>query len=160
MARTGVMTGFAEVDAKLKELEPKVQKKFTRQALRKGGKLHKEDTQSIIEQETDGEGAYAASFVVKSMKRSRSRIGVSVMPDAKKYFQEYEKRYGKEPNPSPKHDANRPHYVPASLEFGWMSGDTYIPPVRAQRRGLYDNKEKYIGNFRSDMREIISEAGK
>jgi hypothetical protein len=156
------MTGYAEIDAKLKLLEPKLQKKLTRQALRKGAKLHKEETEQIIEQETDyGEGAYAASLKVKSMKRSRTRIGVSVMPEAEKYFTEYESRYGKRPNPSPKHDAGRPHYVPASLEFGWTSEDgTFHPGIRAQRRGLYDNKEPIKAGFVSDMRELVQETGK
>lgn len=158
MARTGVMTGYAEIDAKLKELEPKLQKKLTRQALRKGAKLTKDDTQQIIEQETDGEGAYAASFKVQAMKRSRTRLGVSVLPDRKKFFAEYEKRYGKQPNPSA--NETEPFYVPAALEFGYKRGDTFVPPVRAQRRGLYDNKDQVLQNFKSDMRELVNEAGK
>jgi hypothetical protein len=158
MARTGVTTGYAEIDAKLKQLEPNAQKKLSRQALRKGGKLVQRETQQIIEEETDyGEGAYAASISVRAITRTRVKIGVSVLPDRDKYFKEYEKRYGKKPNPAT--GESEPFYVPAALEFGYMRGDTYVPPLRAQRRGLYDNKEPVLNNFKNDMRELVNEAG-
>lgn len=155
MARTGVLTGYAEIDKKLKELDPRLQKKLTRQALRKGAKLSKDETQQIIENETDGEGAYAASFSVKAMKRSQRRIGVSILPDREKFFREYEKRYGVQPNPAS--GENEPFYVPAALEFGYIRGDTYVPPVRAQRRGLYDNKTPILQNFKTDMQQLVNE---
>jgi hypothetical protein len=155
MAKTGIVTGWAEIDAKLKSIDPTTQKKLMRKSLRKGAKLSRDEAAQIAEQETDGEGAYAKSLTVKAMKRSRTRIGVSVIPDRKKYFAEYEKRYGKQPNPAA--NASEPFYVPAALEFGYMRGDTYVPPVRAQRRGLYDNSGPIKQMVREDMQEVLRE---
>lgn len=155
MARTGIVTGWAEIDAKLKSIDPTTQKKLMRKSLRKGAKLSRDEAAQIAEQETDGEGAYAKSLTVKAMKRSRTRIGVSVIPDRKKYFAEYEKRYGKQPNPAA--NSSEPFYVPAALEFGYMRGDTYVPPVRAQRRGLYGNSGPIKQMVREDMQEVLRE---
>lgn len=157
MARAGLLTGHKEIDAKLAWLDPALTKKFGRQALRKSGNAVKQETKSIIEDETDyGEGAYAASFVTRSIPRSKDRIGVSVLPQREKYFAEYLKRYGKYPNPAS--DESEPFYVPAALEFGYTRGDRFVPPLRAQRRGLYDKAGETIANFRSDMQELVREA--
>ena len=155
MAKTGLVTGWKDVDAKLKLLEPAAQKKLMRKSLRKGAQLSRDEARSIIEQETDGEGAYAKSLTVKAMKRSRSRIGVSVLPDRKKYFAAYESKYGKQPNPAA--TESEPFYVPAALEFGYMHGETYVPPLRAQRRGMYDNEQPIKQLVQSDMRELLRE---
>lgn len=153
MAKTGVTFGHKAIDDKLKSLDPNTQKKLARQSLRKGAKLTADDTKQIIEDETDGEGAYAKSLVVRAMKRSRKRIGSSVHVDRKKYFQKYEDEYGHLPNPAA--GESEPFYVPAALEFGYIKGNVHVPPLKAQRRGLYDNKEQVIQFVRSDMQEVL-----
>lgn len=77
IAGTGVIvTGDLELDAKLSTLEKKVQKKVAKKSMRKAAK-------EIILPEAKNRvpvdsGALEESLVVRSLKRSRSRIGVEV----------------------------------------------------------------------------------
>ncbi len=82
-AQTGKLvfvTGFKELDAKLGTLEPKVQRKFVRGALRKGGKRLTKEIQRIVREEAYDTGALYRTLKVQSLKRRRGRVGIAVMP--------------------------------------------------------------------------------
>jgi hypothetical protein len=167
MAKTGVMTGVAEIDAKLKLLEPKLQKKFTRQALRKSGKRVLADLRQIIRSEAYDTGAYEKSTGVRALKRSRTRIGVSIVVDRNKLQARKLKAQGKVKETklkdiltAHKTTIDEAHYYPASIEFGYKRKDgTEVEAIKPQRRSLYDNKATTITNFQTDMQELVREAG-
>lgn len=167
MAKAGVMTGVADIDAKLKALEPKIQKKFTRQALRKSGKRVLSDLRAIIRAEAYDTGAYEKSTGVRAMRRSRTRLGVSIVVDRNKLQARRLKAKGKVEEKKLKdiltvHKAkiDEAHYYPASIEFGYTRKDgSEVAAIKPQRRALYDNKATTITNFQADMRELIREAG-
>ncbi len=145
------VTGFKELDAKLRSLPNKIQRKFVIGALRKSGKRDLKETKKIVHDEAHDTGAYEQSLKVKALKRSRTRVGVAVVIDRDKYFALYESKHGKPPNPAA--GEKEPFFVPAVLEFG----SEHKQPVRAQRRGLYDNEDAYLEYFRSDLKQFIDE---
>ncbi len=163
--RKAALTGVEEIDKKLRELPTKTINKMARKSLKQSGKLVLGKTKQIIEQETDGEGAYAESMKVQAWRPSKKQkakfgdqIGVAIMPPRKVYFAKYEEKYGKLPNPSPKYNASQPFYVPAALEFGWTDrSGNYHEPIAPQRKALYDSQSQVIANFQQDMRELIKE---
>lgn len=147
-----IVTGFKELDAKLRTMEPKLQRKFIRGALRKGGKRLQQEAKRIIRTEAKDTGALEKSVgAPKALKRSRKRIGVSVMPDRDKLFANYRAKHGgKAPSPMAGH--NDPHYYAASIEFGTETQEA----VRPFRRALYDNAKVYQEYFKADLREFIA----
>lgn len=156
MAQTPVVTGYKEIDRKLQAFAPKVQKKLLRQSLRKGGKRVLSRFKAIARAEAHDTGVYEKSASVKAMKRSRSRVGVSVVVDRDKYLAKYAAAYGKPPSSA---GGGEPFYVPAALEFGYIARDgSHVEGIRAQRRALYENESQVKGDFVSDMREAIREA--
>lgn len=152
MSATVILTGDKELDARLKQLEPKLQKKLTRKALRKGGKRVLTKFQDIVDAEAFETGAYRKSAKIRALKRSRNKLGVTIHVDRDKYFAEYEKQYGHKP--TPRHGETEPHYVPATIEFG----DERHEAVRPQRRALYENETQIKRDFVSDMKELVREA--
>jgi HK97 gp10 family phage protein len=77
MAKTGaiIITGVKEIDAKLKTLEQRVQKKVLRQAMRSGMKLVLADAKSRVPVLT---GLTKQNLKLRAMKRSRSKQGLLV----------------------------------------------------------------------------------
>lgn len=163
--RRYALTGVEEIDRKLRELPNKTVNKLAGKSLKQSGKFVLAKTKQIIEQETDGEGAYAASMKTQAWRPSKKQkaafgdqIGVSILPRRKDYFARYQEKYDKLPNPSPKYNASQPFYVPAALEFGWTDkGGNYHEPVAPQRKALYDSQTQVIANFRQDMKALIKE---
>lgn len=152
-----VVTGDEELDAVLRTLSPRLQKKFVRGALRKSMKRVKGEFEKIVRTEAYATGAYLKSTKVRSMKRSRSRIGMEFHVDRDKYFERYQAKYGKKP--SPRKGETEPHYVPASIEFGFdLPNGTHVEAVRPQRRALYDNQQAILGEFKNDVKQLIAEA--
>lgn len=146
------VTGFKELDAKLESLEPKIQKKFVRGALRKGGKRLTQEAQRIIRQEARDTGALEKSVKVLSLKRSRKRVGIAVMPKREVLFTQYAARHeGKKPHPAK--DETEPYYYAASIEFGTETQ----PAVKPFRRALYDNAKVYQAYFIGDVKQFIAE---
>lgn len=75
MAKAIIITGVKEIDRKLKELEPRIQQKVLRQAMRKGMKLVLAQAQAMVPVLS---GLTKANLKLKAMKRSRSRQGLNV----------------------------------------------------------------------------------
>lgn len=150
-----VVTGFKELDAKLGALPEALQKKFLRGALRKGGKRLARDVVQIIKAEAYDTGALAKSVKVKSLKRSRKRIGIAVMPPRGVLFSNYAKDQQKDRQKSGNATFAKPKkdYYPAFVEFGT---DTQ-PAVKPFRRALYDNADVYRAYFKADMTQFIAE---
>lgn len=173
-AKTVIVTGDKELDAKLGGLSPKLQKKFTRQALRKSGKRVLTKFRAIVQTEAFETGALMDSASVRAMKRSRTRLGVTIFIDRKKLFRLRQARLNKVARkeaianlksqgvkakdakrltsnvtaPVRTDDAN---YYPAFMEFGTPT----IAAKKPQRRALYENKAKTLADFRSDMQELV-----
>ncbi len=146
------VTGFKEIDAKLRALPNALQRKFVRKALKKSGKRDAKETKKIIHEEAHDTGAYEQAIKVRALKRSRTRIGVAVIIDRDTYFAKYEEKHGKPPNPAA--GETEPFFVPAVLEFG----SEHKQPIRASRRALYDNKDAYLEYFKQDLLELLREA--
>ncbi len=144
------VTGFKDLDARLRELPNKLQRKYVKGALLKSAKRDAVETKKIIRAEAHNTGAYEESIKTKTLKRSRKRVGVAVIIDRDLYFAKYTEKYGKPPNPAA--GEKEPFFVPAVLEFG----TEHTKPIRASRRALYDNKDVYLKYFQEDTHEFIS----
>lgn len=152
MTQLVVVTGDKALDAKLKALEPKLQKKLVRKALRKGGKRVLDKFKQIVRAEAYETGAYEKSVGVKALKRSRQKLGVTLHVDRDKFFARYKAQYGHEPHPAK--GETEPFYVPAAIEFGTSTKEA----VRPQRRALYENEQQILQDFRQDLIELTREA--
>jgi hypothetical protein len=151
------VTGLAQLDAKLAQLEPKLQKKFTRKALRAVAKKVVDAIKAIIQVEAFNKGVLYKAFKVRALKRSRGRVGVSMFVDREKLFADYTAAYGHPPNPA-KGDED-PFYYLAAIEYGYQrKGGEKVTAIRPMRRGLYDNAEAMKQFFIADIQELISEA--
>lgn len=146
-----MVTGYTELDRKLRKLPGAMQRKFVRGALRKGTKRLVNEVKRVIRAEAYDEGSFYRSIKVKALKRSQKRIGVAAFTDTEKLYSDYEKRHGRQPHPS--RSDNSPFFYPAVLEFGSETR----PPVRALRRALYDNVSIYREYFKADLRQFIEE---
>lgn len=151
MASAVVVTGFRDLDAKLRSLPPALQRKLVRGALRKSGKRDKKETEKIIHAEAHETGAMEKSVKVRSLKRSRTRIGIGVYIDIDTYFANYTAEYGKPPHPAK--GETRPFPVPSVIEFG----DEHKKPIRPLRRALYGNAELTKQDFHDDIAQLIAE---
>lgn len=141
-------TGYADIDTKLSQLPPALQRKFYRGALRKGGNRVKQEFQRIVKDEAYDTGAYMRATSVRALKRKKDRIGVSLHVDKSKLIARRQKKTGE----------TKEYYYPASLEFGYTrKNGTHVKPVRAQRRALYDNQKVYLAYFVGDMRQFLAE---
>lgn len=146
------VTGFRELDDKLRAMEPKLQRKFVRGALRKGGKRLQQEAKRIIKSEARDTGAFEQSIKVKALKRSRKRVGIQMLPERDKLFAKYAAKHdGKEPHPAK--SESEPFYYPAAIEFGT---ETHVA-VKPMRRALYDNAEVYREYFKADLTQFIAE---
>lgn len=157
MAKQGlvVVTGFKELDAKLRDMPNAVQRKFIRGALRRGSKRLTRDAVRIVKAEAYDTGALAKSIKVVSLKRSKKRIGISVMPPRNVLFKNYanaqqkvRKKSGNATFAKPKTD-----YYPAFVEFGTDKQ----PAVKPFRRALYDNANVFREYFKADMLQFIAQ---
>lgn len=151
-AKLVFVTGVAELDAKLIAMPPAMQRKFVRGALRKGGKRLTKEAQRIIQAEAYDTGALHKSLKVRSLKRSRKRVGIALLPDRDKLFANYRKKHDGKP-PHPAKGETDPHYYAASIEFG----TEHQPAVRPFRRALYENAKVYQEYFVADLRQFIAE---
>lgn len=146
------VTGLKQLDDKLTAMPAAMQKKFVRGALRKGAKRIVVEVKRIIKAEAYDTGTLHKSFKVKSLKRSRKRVGVSMFVDREKLFTNYASKHGGK-KPHPASGENEPFYYLAAIEFGTETQE----PVRPMRRALYDNQEVYRAYFRADVLKFISE---
>jgi HK97 gp10 family phage protein len=77
MAKNSIVTGVKEIDRKLASLEPKIQKKLVRSAVRKAGKLIQKKAKDHLE-DNEQSGQTKRGIKVRAMKRSRGKIGITV----------------------------------------------------------------------------------
>ena len=146
------VTGDKELDAKLSGLTTGIQRKFVRGALRKGSKRLTKEVQRIVRAEAYDTGAFYKSLKTKSLKRSRNKVGVAVMPDRDKLFANYKRTHDGKP-PHPAKGESDPFYYVAAIEFGT---DT-VPAVKPLREALYENAGVYQEYFKADLRQFIAE---
>lgn len=146
-----IVTGYAQLDAKLRGMPAAIQKKFVRGGLRKGSKRIVREFQRIVRAEAFDTGVLSRAAKPKALKRSRKRVGVSVFIDRDKLFAKYAAKHGRPPHPSK--GSSEPHYYAASIEFG----TEHQEPVRPMRRALYDNAGVYREYFKADVLQFIAE---
>lgn len=157
MAGPVVVTGLAQLDAKLASLEPKLQTKFARKSLRAVAKKVVAAAKAIVQAEAYNTGTLWKAFKVRALKRKRGRIGTSMFVDREKLFAAYASQYGHPPHPAK--GQSTPWYYLASIEFGYQrKGGASVPAIRPMRRALYDNAEAFKQFFVSDIQELIREA--
>ena len=144
------VTGFAQLDAKLRAMPNALQKKFVRGGLRKCAKRVTKEFKQIVHAEAHDTGTLEKAAKPKALKRSRTRAGVGVYIDRDKLFAAYAAAHDGKP-PHPAAGEKDPFYYPAAIEFGTATQQ----PVRPMRRALYDHTKAYIDLFRSDVIEFI-----
>lgn len=157
MAKQGlvVVTGLKELDDKLRGMPNALQKKFIRGALRKCGKRLTQEVVGILKAEAYDTGTLARSIKVKSNKRSRKQVGVSIMPPRGVLFANYAKAQQKQRKKAGNATFDRPKadYYPAFVEFGTPTQ----PAKKPFRRALYDNANLWRRLFRADVLEFIEQ---
>lgn len=73
------ITGDKELQFKMNSLANKLQKKVFRKALRAAAKESQKRVKQMLKSESeDGRGAMAKGLKIKSMKRSRGRVGITI----------------------------------------------------------------------------------
>ena len=102
MAGSIVVTGVKEIDSKLKTLEPKIQKKVLRQAMRSGMKLVLQDAISRVPVLS---GLLKRNIKLRAMKRKQNRVGLLVQVKSDERFVKVSK-------------AGIRYWYPAAVEFG------------------------------------------
>ncbi len=153
MAAAVVVTGLKELDSKLQNMVPALQRKLVRKALRKSGYRVAKEFKRVVRAEAHDTGALERSIKVQSLPRSRSRIGIGAYVDRNKLFANYADGHdGKTPHPAA--GSGEPFYYAAVIEFG----DKHHKPIRPQRRALYDHAAEYVRYFVSDLLEWIKES--
>lgn len=145
------VTGFAQLDLKLRLMPDKLQRKFVRGALRRCAKRVARDAKNIIRAEAYNEGVMYRAIKVKALKRSRVRVGTSVFIDREKLFAAYTAKYGHPPHPAK--GRSDPFYYPAVIEFGSENKE----PIKPMRRALYDHANELRALFAADVRQFIAE---
>ena len=146
------VTGFAQLDAKLRLLPDKLQRKFVRGALRRAAKRVVVEAKRIVKNEAYDTGTLYRAFKVKALKRSRKRAGVAVFIDREKLFAAYAAKHdGKKPHPAK--GSSQPFYYASVIEFG----SEHHEPVRPMRRALYDNADILRAYFAADVKQFIAE---
>ncbi len=102
MAGSIVVTGLKQIDSKLKTLEPKIQKKILRQAMRSGMKLVAQEALMRVPVLT---GLLKRNIKLRAMKRKRNRVGLLVQVKSDPGFS---KPYGH----------GQVAWYPAAVEYG------------------------------------------
>lgn len=155
-----IVTGYKEIDAKLRSFPAKVQRKYLRTATRNAAKKCLAEARRNTPVDS---GAMRDSLKVRAVKSKRksvlrrrgleAEIGHSVVIDRDVLFDLYQARHGGD-LPSPRSGDNEPHFYPASVELG----DENKEGERPLRKALYDNKAKYMAEFRAQMLAALASA--
>jgi HK97 gp10 family phage protein len=114
-----VVTGIKEIDRKLKELVPKIQRKVLRQAMRSGMKHVFQEALLRVRVLT---GLLKKNIKLRAMKRKRGRVGLLVQVKS-------------DPGLSKTSKDGKRYFYPASVEWGHGS----VPP-HPFMRPAYDLK--------------------
>lgn len=150
-----VVTGFRELDLKLRAMPAKLQRKFVRGALRKGGKRLTQAAKAIIKAEAYDTGALYSSIQVKALRARKDRIGIAVMPPRDKLFAKYAAKQQKQRKKAGNATFAKPKagYYPAFVEFGTPT----MTAIKPFRRALYDNAAAYRAYFQGDLTQFVNE---
>ena len=132
MAGSIVVTGIKEIDSKLKTLEPRVQRKVLRQAMRSGMKLVMQDALMRVPVLT---GLLKRNIKLRAMKRKRNRAGLLVQIKSDPGFVTVSK-------------AGVKYWYPAAVEFGHGT-----VPAHPFMRPAYDFKGPEARD--TTMRELL-----
>lgn len=146
-----IVTGFKQLDDKLRNMPAALQRKFVRGGLRKGTKRLIQEIRRIIKTDAYDTGAFYGSLKAKALKRSQKRVGVATFTDTDKLYAKYEQKHGHKPHPAK--GETQPFFYPAVLEFGSETQE----PVKPLRKALYDNASIYREYFKADVLQFIAE---
>ena len=132
-----------DITRKLKNLEPKLRKK----ALGRAAKAAMKPVLSAVRSAAPrDDGPLRKSIRLRNLKRSRSRVGVTVASKAAWLS-----------------DPDSDGFYPAQVEFGWRAGETDVEGQhfmeRAFERTGEDAKRKFIEQVPKEIDKIITEAG-
>lgn len=150
------VTGFKDIDDKLRKLPDAVQKKFLRGAMRTGSKrVQKAFVTNVQREELIDTKAFMQSTKVKALKRSRVRMGVALFTDTAAMYARRQKKLSKSKDKlkdiKKTIDTKEHFFYPAVLEFG----DAHHPPHMPMRKALYENEKAIRAYFQSDMKQLI-----
>jgi hypothetical protein len=176
-----IVTGYRQIDRRLLNFPPKVQRKLVRKGMRKAAKKVQDKFKTEVAQAgLIDTGAYQQSTSVRAMKRSRVRVGVRVFIDRARLVKVRQRRLkvvGKRALKAllkatdgadserqtaisamdienKQKAAENTGFYPAVYEFGTAKRAADRP----LRKGLYDNASVIRQTFVDAMREVIREA--
>ena len=150
------VTGFKDIDAKLKQLPEAVQKKLLRSAMRTGVKrVQKAFVANVQRDELIDTKAFMQSTKAKALKRSRTRFGVGLFTDTQAMYARRKKKLTKSKDKlkdiKGTINAKDEFFYPAVLEFG----SEHFPAKKPMRRALYENEKALRASFQGDMKPLI-----
>lgn len=142
--------GIKPLLKKLKSFPAKIEKKILRQALRAGGKIFQQQAKANAPVKS---GLTKRSLKVRSMKRSRTRVGIRVATSAKDYtgdtfyasFVEYGHKLGRRPGRGSKNKDTRrtiegKHFIRSAYE---SKKDQALNVIKQQLRiGIAEENSK------------------
>ena len=132
-----VITGDKQLARTFAALGPQMANKFARQALRRAAKIAKERAQENLRSSPSiVSGDLLKGLKVRAMKRSRVRIGVTVMTTSA--------------------EKNKSGFGGFQLEFGTK----HVKAEPFLRPSVYDHQSEIRSGFVDDVNEVIAEAAK
>jgi HK97 gp10 family phage protein len=143
--------GDKALQRKLKGLEDKMQKKIVRKALREGGKIVLREAKNRAPKDT---GSLRASLKLRSLKRSKKRIGVQIVTDEAALMKAKDRKAGRKVKRST--NADRLLFYAAFVELGTRN----MPARPFLRPALKSKKAEVIGRARAVMRREVKAAVK
>lgn len=157
MAKTGqlvIVTGLAQLDAKLRALPAALQRKLVRGGLRKATNRVVKAAKHIIRNEAFDTGAFESSLKTKATKRSRAKVGYAAFTKTSAMYNKRElrvaKRNLKKGLLSP---VAKRFFYPAVIEFG----SPQHKAVKPMRRALYQDVPGLRAYFETDVKQFIAE---
>lgn len=149
MAASGVtISGLEEILGKIQYFEIEAMPAEIRKATRAAAKDVKDAYHANMENINDS-GAMSGAAVVRALKRSRKRIGHTVMIARDKLFELYEAYHGRLPNP--RKGETDPFFYVTIQELG----DETHEGQRPLRRALYDNAARVVAAAREGLLDAI-----
>lgn len=149
-----IVTGFKELDTKLRNMPAALQRKFVRGGLRKATNRVVKAAKTIIRNEAFDTGAFESSLKTAALKRRRTRVGYAAFTKTSAMYEKREMKVAKRNlkrgflSKVPKR-----FFYPAVIEFG----SPRHKAIKPMRRALYGNDSELRAYFEQDVKQFIRE---
>lgn len=145
MAAKMIVTGDRAVDAMLRDLPLRAQKKLSRQATRKAAK--EIVLAQALRNVPEDEGKLASTLAVRALKRSRSRVGHTVTTKPGQYDddEQFPGAFLEFGTKERRHKSGKPVGAIQPRKFAYL------------RPAVYDNEAQIKQLYVDDMKQLINE---